>query len=306
MFLYLEFIIIKRMNILILGCNGYIGFEICRLYQGSKHKVVGVDSNFNFERVSELVRYGIEFYHRDIFNCSDLVKKSDICINCISITDVPQLKNQETKEKSDLIFKVGTEGNRVIMQDAKRLVFISTHVVFEGINEDIFNINEVREPKPLLSYGLSKYQSELDLKKYHDDYLILRLGSVYGEPASRWKILPNLFSKFAAIDGKIKVFGGNCLKPLIGVQDVALAAKFLGESEYSKEIFHIVNENLTVNQVAQICKNHKPSVQIEETLNKSASEGYSLSNSKLLKTGFQFKTNLVGEIGKMIKHLSII
>lgn len=293
------------MNILILGCNGYVGFEICKLYQNSKHKVVGVDSNFHFERVSELKNYGIGFHHRDIFNCSDLVKESDVCINCISITDVPQLKNQETKEKSELIFKIGTDGNRVIMQDAKRLVFISTHVVFEGINEDILNINEAREPKPLLSYGLSKYQSELDLKKRHDDYLILRLGSVYGSPATRWKILPNLFSKFAAIDGKINVFGGNCLKPLIGVQDVAMAVKFLGESGYSKEIFHLVNENITVNQVAQICKANKPNVQIKETVDEVANRGYSLSNSKLLKTGFQFKTNVVDEIGKMIKMMSL-
>jgi nucleoside-diphosphate-sugar epimerase len=290
-------------NILILGCNGYVGFEICKLYKNSKNKVVGVDSNFNFERVSELASYGIEFHHRDIFNCSDLVKKSDICINCISITDVPQLKNQETKEKSELIFKIGTDGNKAIMKDAKRLVFISTHVIFEGVKSNVLNIDETRKPKPLLSYGLSKYQSELDLKKYHNDYLILRLGSVYGEPATRWKILPNLFSKFAAIDGKIKVFGGNCLKPLIGVRDVALAVKLLGESGYSNEIFHLVNENLTVNQVAQICKTHKSNIQIEETFDDTPNKGYSLSNSKLLKTGFRFKTNIVDEIGKMIKMM---
>ena len=292
-------------NILILGCNGYVGFELCKLYAKSKNKVVGVDSEFNFERVSTLAKLGIEFHHKDIFDCDDLIKKSDLCYNLVSVTEVPQIRSQETKEKTDLIFKIGTDGNRRVLKNAKRLILLSSHVVFEGITSNKLNITEDREPKPLLSYGISKYQSELDLKTGHNDYLILRLGSVYGHRSSstRWKVLPNLFSKMSVIDGKIKVFGGNCLKPLIGIQDTVRAIKMLGESSYSREIFHLVNENLTVNDVAQICKKHKPIVQIEEIIDKVPNYGYSLSNSKLLQTGFKFETSIVKEIGKMIKLL---
>ena len=293
------------MNILILGCNGYVGFELCKLYANSKNKVIGVDSDFNFERVSTLVKLGIEFHHKGIFDCDDLVKRSDICYNLVSVTEVPQSKSQETPEKTNLIFKIGTDGNKRVLKNAKRLIFISSHVVFEGITSNKLNITEDRKPKPLLSYGISKYQSELDLKTGHNDYLILRLGSVYGHRSSstRWKVLPNLFSKMSAIDGKIKIFGGNCLKSLIGIQDTVRAIKMLGESGYCREILHLVNENLTVNDVAQICKKHKPTVQIEEIIDKVPNYGYSLSNSKLLQTGFKFETSIVKEIGKMIKLL---
>lgn len=291
-------------KILILGGLGYVGFELARLYFNSKDKVTVVDSGFDFERVSELAKNKVSYQQRDIYHCDDLIKNADICYNLISITDVPLVLSQESKEKSDLIFKIGTKGNRQVMKNANRLIFLSSHIVFEGIETDKINIDETKVPCPILSYGKSKYQSELDLQEKHNNFLILRLGSTYGFPAKRWKILPNLFAKMTAIEGKIKIFGRDCLKPLIGVYDVARYMKILGEGAYNKEIFHLVHENLTVNQIAQICKECRPNLQIEETQDEAPNAGYSLSNIKLLKLGFGFKMNIKEEIGRMINNLS--
>lgn len=293
-------------TIVILGALGYVGSELCNLYANSKHKVVAVDNSFVPDRVAALIRNKIQFFQRDIFNCRDILEKADICYNLVSITDVPQTLNQETSEKTELIFKVGVEGNKQVIQYTPsncRCCFLSTHVLYEGIDhKNRLNINENRQPCPLLSYGISKLQSENDWRESDKNYIITRLGSVYGyNYAQRWKILPNLFSKMTAIDGKIKVFGGGTLKPLVGIYDVARALKFLAESKYNKEIFHLVNENLRVNELAKICKRYNPDLQIEEVGEEMISDGYSLSNSKLLKTGFKFRQSIDKEIGKMVK-----
>ena len=68
--------------------------------------------------------------------------------------------------------------------------------------------------------------------------------------------MPNLFSKIASFDGKLTLYsGGDQLKSLVSVYDVARCMEFVGESKNIKnEIFNCVNENLTVKDVANICK----------------------------------------------------
>ena len=68
--------------------------------------------------------------------------------------------------------------------------------------------------------------------------------------------MPNLFSKIASFNGKITLYsGGDQLKSLVSVYDVARCMEFVGESEkINKEIYNCVNENLTVKEVADVCK----------------------------------------------------
>ena len=58
------------------------------------------------------------------------------------------------------------------------------------------------------------------------------------------------------------------------------------------ETFHLSKDSVTVKQVAEICKKINPKVKIEKTNDKIPNLGYSLSNEKLLGTGFKFLYNL--------------
>ena len=73
----------------------------------------------------------------------------------------------------------------------------STHVVFEGIEKVKNDILEDEETKPVLSYGKSKDFNERQLKSSGKNYIILRLGSVYGysTDTARIDIMPNFFQK---------------------------------------------------------------------------------------------------------------
>ena len=175
--------------------------------------------------------------------------------------------------------------------------------MFDGLTESKLDIDEDFPPCPSVSYSKSKYQSEWDLLKSNKKYIIARFASVYGynEGQMRWKILPNLFSKMAAQNQNLKVFGANNFKPLIGVKDLARCLVFLANSNYENDIFHCVNENVKVIDIANICKKHNPSIEINITNDETPNKGFTLSNRKLLSTGFKFTQDLNSSIKEMIE-----
>lgn len=295
-----------KTNILITGL-GYIGFSLCKLLsKDSKYKITIIDNQFYPSRVKWCFENHISFFHRDLFNLKDLLSSVDIVIHTAGITQVPQIKEQSSPEIDNQIYRVGVEGTRAILNNIRNdclFVHLSTHCVFDGLQEQLFDIDESKPQCPLLSYGQSKSQNEIDLLNGINDYIIFRLASVYGygEDATRWRILPNLFSKMAGLNETIKVFGtGENIKPLVGLKDVCRAIKYLIESNSRNEIYHLVNEHKTVKWIAEVCREYNPNLIIENTLDKIPNLGYTLSNKKILKTGFQFQQNIKTEIQKMI------
>ena len=118
-----------------------------------------------------------------------------------------------------------------------KLIFPSTHVVYEGISEVKTDIKEDEATLPVLSYSLSKAENEKQLKESGKNFIILRLGSVYGysSDTTRLDIMTNLFSKIASQDGQLKLFaGGRQIKSLVPVIDVARCFKFMEEKENLK------------------------------------------------------------------------
>ena len=105
-------------------------------------------------------------------------------------------------------------------------------MVFEGIDKVKNDIKEDEIPKPVLSYSSSKAINEKQLKESGKNYVILRLGSVYGysNDTARIDIMPNLFSKISSQNGTLKLFsGGRQVKSLVPLIDVARCFKFMEE-----------------------------------------------------------------------------
>ena len=106
--------------------------------------------------------------------------------------------------------------------------------------------------------------------------------------------------------GIIRLFSkGKQLKSLINLIDVVRCMKFVEENDkINKQTLHLVNEQLTVREVAQICKKINPKVTLVSTNDKTPNMGYTLSNQKLLKTGFKFLYNIEDSIKEMIEQWS--
>ena len=122
----------------------------------------------------------------------------------------------------------------------------------------------------------------------------------------RIDIMPNLFSKIASQNGTLKLFaGGRQIKSLVPLIDVARCFKFMEEkNNISSETFNLTKDTLSVKEVAEVCKKHNPKIILKETNDEVPNLGFSLSNKKLLGTGFNFLYNLDQNIKEMIQKWS--
>ena len=301
-----------KKNILITGGLGYLGFEIAKIYSGVSwyNKIIIIDKNFHSERVSQIIKWNIEFYQGDILDFNFIKKyvpEADIIHHLAGITNVTYTKSDINIKRDNLIKRTGIEGTNNILKLMKcnaKIIFPSSHVVFDGLTKSEKNINENRKKYPISTYSKSKSQNENDIISSGVNYVILRLSSVYGfaNDSKRIQIVPNLFSKIASTNGTIKLFRkGVQLKSLVSLTDVARCFKFMEEQKnINKEIFNIVNENLTIKEIAYKCKKINPKVNIIETNDEIPNLGYTLNNKKIKKTGFKFLYNLEESLKEMI------
>ena len=302
-------------KIVITGGLGYIGTELCKLYSGEAwyKNIVVVDNRFVSERVKQLRDWGIDFKQGDIldknFMC-EVLKDADIVYHFAGITDVAYTKSEEN-DQSELITKVGVNGSKIVMDcvsDTCKILFPSTHVVYEGFNQTVYDVEENEPTCAELTYATGKVQTELDLQNSEKNYVILRLASVYGYSTDtmRMGIMPNLFSKISSQNGTIKLFsGGVQLKSLVPLIDVARCFKFMSEKENIKrQKFHLSKENMTVKEVAELCKQINPKLTLIETDDEIPNLGYTISNKKLLETGFEFRYDLKQCLTEMITNWS--
>ena len=299
-------------KIVITGGLGYIGTQLSKLYieENLSHDVHIVDRKFLPERVKELKSWGFKYHQSDLLNkefFEDLLKDADIVYHLGGVTDVAYVKSESNDDQDKEIRAVGVEGTNNIIESVgenTKVIFPSTHVVYEGFGETAFDIEESVETCPVLTYSKGKVQSEEDLENSSVNYVVLRLGSVYGYggDSMRINIMPNLFSKMAANNQTIKLFGGGVQwKSLVSLFDVARCMKFMAErDDIKRQVFNLRNENMTVKDVANICKLHKSDLEIIETDDEIPNKGYTLSNQKLLDVGFEFQNNINDDIKEMI------
>jgi len=299
-------------KIVITGGIGYIGTELSKIYSGISwnNEITVIDNRFVSERVNQLRNWGIDFIHGDILD-KDLVTKyckdADVVHHLAGITEVPRVKSESNNNQDNKIKLVAEQGTQNVLDaidDKCKIIFPSTHVVYEGIEKVQKNILEGEDTKPVLSYANSKATNEKQLKNSGKNYIILRLGSVYGysTDTARIDIMPNLFSKIASQDGTLKLFaGGRQIKSLVPLIDVARCFKYMEErDDISSEIFNLTKDTVTVKEVAEICKKHNPKIVLKETNDEIPNLGFSLSNEKILKLGFKFLYNLDESIKEMI------
>ena len=299
-------------KIIITGGLGYIGTELCKIYSGEswKNQITVIDNRFISERVNQLRNWNINFIHADIRNIDavkEALNQSDIVHHLAGVTDVARTQDEVNLEKDKEMNDVAEKGTSIILSETPencKIIFPSTHVVFEGKDTLTENIDENYDKFPILPYAIGKDKNEEQIKNSNKNYVILRLGSVYGysNDATRLNIMPNLFSMISSQNGTIRLFGGGKqLKTLVPLIDTARCFKFMEErKDIKSEIFNVSKDKVTVQEVANICKKFNPKTQIIKTNDKIPNPGYSLTNKKLLDTGFKFLYALEESVKDMI------
>ena len=132
-----------KKKIIITGGLGYIGTELCELYSGVSwsNEIIVIDNRFISERVNQIRNWNMEFIHGDILD-KELINKyckdADIVHHLAGITVVPRTKTESSEEKDKKIKLVAEEGTQNILDSINskcKIIFPSTHVVYEGIEK---------------------------------------------------------------------------------------------------------------------------------------------------------------------------
>ena len=170
-------------KIVVVGALGYLGTELCKIYSGESwfNNVIAIDSRFVSKRINQLKDWNIKFYQGEILDKEFLQKhlqNADAVHHLAGITDVAYVKKETTPGQDEKIRKIAIEGTNNIldaMSNKCKIIFPSTHVIYEGLKETKKNIKEDEEPCPILSYSSSKVQNEKDIINSGKKYVILRL-----------------------------------------------------------------------------------------------------------------------------------
>jgi len=297
-------------KILITGGAGFIGNELIRLFRNKKDIVV-VDKKKNKKIISRFKELNIKYIQGDLTNkkfSRKIYKHAKIIFHLAGNVKVPSTDvNLDLKKEKKIYNEAIIIMKNLISfsQKKARIVFPSTHLVFENCKKNKSHFNEKSKPLPNLAYSKSKYDCEKILQRNKIDYVILRLGSVYGKTNDKKRMfnLPNLFALRAKNGLNLKLFsGGVQIKGIISVKDVARAMFFFKKKNYSKQIYNLVSEHHTVKKIGLICKKYNKKINLLLTKHKIPYEGYYMNCSKIKKTGFYFKYKYENFAKEFIKN----
>ena len=229
-------------KILITGGAGFIGSELIKLINNKKNIIV-VDKIRNKKTISKFKKLKIKYIHGNLINkefSKKIYRNIKTIYHLAGVVKVPSTDINLNLKKEKKIFTEATKimHNLIKYSDQKvKVIFPSTHLVFENCKKNKSKYDEKSEVLPYLAYSRSKYECEKLLINNKVNFLIVRLGSVFGktEDIKRMFNLPNLFPLRAKNNLDLKLFSrGIQIKSIISVKDVARAILFLSKKKLKK------------------------------------------------------------------------
>lgn len=265
-----------KKNVLITGGAGYIGSVLVDL--APENWKITVLDNCIMGNTHSNFKKKVIFVKKDIRNVSiveELIKKSDVIIHLAGI--VGEASFQKNLNAS---WEINQKATEKIVDLAKKydkkLIFMSTCSVY-GFNTGI--CTEETKPNPVDEYSRSKISSEQYIQKNLQNYIIFRLGTVYGwSPRMRFDIIINRIIEKMLWDEPIEIFGGTQWRPFIHVKDAGNALILAAEKPIKNEIMNIVGENYQLLDVAKQITNN-----LQIISQKEDNRSYHVNNMKIRK-----------------------
>ena len=273
--------ILKRT--LIIGSGGYIGSRLMK-----EMHATGVDINW-FKKgrkdvdFKDLTRdYYSEYDNIILLAGHSSVKMSEGGLNSCF--------NNNVRNFIDLIEKL----------DKQKLIYASSSSVYgsvggKTVNEKYFGF------EPYNQYDISKHTADLYAQKSDVEYYALRFGTVNGySPFLRSDVMINAMVNSAINDGLIKLYIKDTMRPILGINDLCEAIRYILASDEDKRgLYNLASFNKTAEQIAYEVANvmgvkvqefEADPTQIKNTKNQTKAYNFSISTLKFRREfGFKFK-----------------
>lgn len=283
------------MRICVAGGAGYVGSRLVPELLKLGHDVVVLDLYLYGDDVfcalnqnARLTRIKADI--RDLNAVEKALHGCDAAVHLACISNDPSFELNPDLGKSINLDAFEPFVEIAKKQGVKRFIFASSSSVY-GVKAEP-NVTEEMSLEPLTDYSKFKAECEKILFKYmSDDFIctVLRPATVCGyAPRQRLDVVVNILTNLAYHTGKVKVMGGEQMRPNIHIEDMVRAYIHVLESPKEKvqgEIFNVGYHNHTVLQlgkmVQEIVGKKKPVELVVETSNDNRS--YHVSSEKIKK-----------------------
>lgn len=283
-------------KMLIVGGAGYIGGYVVDVFNVRKDFDITVYDNLLYE-----TRYmkNVNFIYGDI---RDKEKLGSIINNYDVVVWLAALVGDGACAiNTALTEEINFNSVKWLVDNYKgKIVFTSTCSVY-GMNDDL--IDEEATPNPLSAYAATKLQAERYVIENAKDYVIFRLGTLYGisdeHSRLRFDLVVNIMTLRAVKGEKLTVFGGEQWRPILHVRDVAHAIEYCLDNDI-KGLFNLSERNVEISKLAEEIKNHIPDVEIAyQDIKFEDLRNYKVKNDRIYATGWRPKFNLSDGIEEM-------
>ena len=271
-------------KILIVGGAGYIGGYLTDIISNKYEKTVLDNLLYEkrFLKNIDFINFDIKNYDHELKN---IISRYDIIIWLAAIV------GDGACEVDKKITKIVNEDSVKWLVDNfqnKKIIFTSTCSVY-GINDDL--IDEGATPNPLSTYAETKLKAEQYIINNHSNYLIYRLGTLYGTgdlfARIRLDLVVNYLTYLATYNKPLTVFGGNQWRPLLHVKDVGHAIKYGIENKLNG-LYNLSSKNVVIKDIADQIKNYVPQTTINYVdIKTQDARNYKVKNDKILATGWK-------------------
>lgn len=249
-------------KIFITGGAGYVGCRLVKDLLQKNYKVTVYDAMHYTDNFLPKNNNNLKVIKGDIRDISHLKKVSsgnDVFIHLACISNDASFVLDENLSKTvnfdcfEPMVKTAKSNN------IKRFIYASSSSVY-GVSEK----KDVKEDHPLLpltAYNKYKGLCEPILMRYADsefETVVFRPATVCGySPRMRFDLSVNILTCHAIVNNKIKVFGGDQLRPNLHIQDYSDFVQILinaDKKKIQKEIFNVGFQNLSIMNIAKLVK----------------------------------------------------
>jgi len=285
-------------RVLITGGLGHIGSKLIKELP-LEYDLIVVD-NLLTQRFCSLFDIGrpIKFMDKCISDLTfDDLDSVDIVIHLAAITDAANSFNN-VKQTENINFTLTSTFIDLCDEAKCKFIFPSSTSVY-GAAVDVVHEDNDDFLNPQSPYATTKIDIEKKLKKYKNNYLILRFGTIFGlSVGMRFHTAINRFCYDASLGKPLKVWKENYnqYRPYLGLNDAISSILFFIEDGHWNTTYNILSGNY---MLSDIVDNISSLVDIDISMVTTPllnQFSYEVSDNKIKSLGWQPKDDLVFQI----------
>ena len=236
-----------------------------------------------------------------------ILSESDVIIHLAAITNATKsFGNTEVEEVN--INKTKEFIDRCSIESDCRFIFPSSTSVY-GVASDLVTEDDDSFLNPQSPYAESKIEIERYLRESDIDYIVVRLGTIFGcSPGMRFHTAVNKFCYQASLGQPLTVWKQNYhqYRPYLGIRDCIEALRFIMKNSDSSETYNVVSDNYKLSEVIEFIRSIR-SVKLNKIETPLINQySYKVCTKKLQRLGFYPKDDISRGIFSTMRTLQCL